>query len=264
MTCASGHSAPSNPPPLGHNGPPLRGDLSLVHNPSVVRFASYVTGEYLPPASATIALFLPCSAEKPYSNSRTHRAVGRALSTLPRAIYSSIHCLTVSEPLGIVPCELEALYPAAHYDLALPCWFDANGNGNRQISTRRKAGARASTTGKRSLRLNEKNDLVAIGDRVAAFLLGPGRRYVAYVGYLRGTQREIMERAATAAKVTVDYPVDRLRREAPQVLVGTRWAFNGLRLPETLKHLEGALRSASGAGEDVQGLRASPPLGPHP
>ncbi|MDD1680797.1 MAG: archaeosine synthase subunit alpha [Methanoregula sp.] len=84
--------------------------------PEVRRFAGRVLNRYIPP-SADVAVLLPCSARKPYSASQSHRKFsdvigGRALE------------LIVTSPLGLVPRELERIYPAAHYDIPVTGYWD--------------------------------------------------------------------------------------------------------------------------------------------
>lgn len=87
-----------------------------LERPEVVRFADRVVNRYIPPA-ADVAVLLPCSAKKPYSLSQSHRKYleavgGRALE------------LIVTSPLGLVPRELERVYPAAHYDIPVTGRWD--------------------------------------------------------------------------------------------------------------------------------------------
>jgi archaeosine synthase len=84
--------------------------------PEVARFADRVVNRYIPPA-ADVAVLLPCSARKPYSLSQSHRKYletvgGRALE------------LIVTSPLGLVPRDLERVYPAAHYDIPVTGHWD--------------------------------------------------------------------------------------------------------------------------------------------
>ena len=83
--------------------------------PDVVRFRRFVSGSYRRPPSARVLLLLPCSARKPYADSRTHRRFREAVeaSGNPHAVHEVI----VTSPLGLVPRELERAYPAAHYDI---------------------------------------------------------------------------------------------------------------------------------------------------
>lgn len=92
----------------------MSGDV--LHRPEVQRFAERVVERYIPPP-ADLVVLLPCSAKKPYALSQSHRQFiaaigGRALE------------LIVTSPLGLVPRELERLYPAAHYDVPVTGYWD--------------------------------------------------------------------------------------------------------------------------------------------
>jgi archaeosine synthase len=85
----------------------------------VKRFADRVHSQYQAPA-ANILLLLPCSARKPYSISNSHQMFNRALGRNRRALNEVI----ITSPLGIVPRELELVYPAAHYDIPVTGRWD--------------------------------------------------------------------------------------------------------------------------------------------
>ncbi len=80
----------------------------------VKRFAERVKTRYRSPSSAVL-LLLPCSAKKPYSISPSHSKFIEALGRY-RAY---VHEVIITSPLGVVPRELEIVYPAAHYDIAV-------------------------------------------------------------------------------------------------------------------------------------------------
>jgi archaeosine synthase alpha-subunit len=83
--------------------------------PEVGRFLSRIVERYRPPPSKRILLLVPCSRTKPYRNSRSHRRFARAWENWPHA--PLLHVVSVSSPLGLVPRELEDVYPARHYDI---------------------------------------------------------------------------------------------------------------------------------------------------
>ena len=83
----------------------------------VQRFAERVIGRYVPPKT-DVAVLLPCSAKKPYSLSQSHRK-------FQQAIGGRAHELIVTSPLGLVPRELETVYPAGHYDVPVTGYWDA-------------------------------------------------------------------------------------------------------------------------------------------
>lgn len=83
----------------------------------VQRFAERLLSRYIPPR-CEVAVLLPCSARKPYSLSQSHRR-------FQEAIGGRAHELIVTSPLGLVPRELECVYPAAHYDVPVTGYWDA-------------------------------------------------------------------------------------------------------------------------------------------
>lgn len=93
-----------------------------LHRPEVVRYRERIRGGYAPPGSASVLLILPCSAYKPYAESRTHRRLRQALRGLTNRW--AVHECVLTSPLGLVPRELERAYPAAQYDLPVSGHWD--------------------------------------------------------------------------------------------------------------------------------------------
>ena len=60
---------------------------------------------------------IPCSAKKPYSQSQSH-------VKFQSAIQNRAHEIIITSPLGIVPRELERIYPAGHYDVPVTGYWD--------------------------------------------------------------------------------------------------------------------------------------------
>ena len=82
-----------------------------VNDPLVIDWHKRIA-KYRPLASQSQAMvLLPCSQVKPYSRSPSHRRFRNALR------HRSIGEIMVTSPLGLVPRELEDLWPAAHYDV---------------------------------------------------------------------------------------------------------------------------------------------------
>ncbi len=85
----------------------------------IKRFAQRVVERYTSPELDTLVLF-PCSAKKPYSLSQSHQKFIQALGKYRRYVHEVI----ISSPVGIVPRELELMYPAAHYDTPVTGHWD--------------------------------------------------------------------------------------------------------------------------------------------
>lgn len=98
----------------------MASDLSSMRRPDIVRFNEFVSGEYRKPNGLSTALFIPCSARKPYSQSKSHIALHEALGKRGR----SIHELILTAPITIVPRDLEETYPPGFYDIPVTgTWF---------------------------------------------------------------------------------------------------------------------------------------------
>ena len=98
-------------------------NIDVCNQPEVKRFQKTIINTYRKPDNTSILLLLPCSAKKPYSFSKTHRRFHHAIQLIPN--YHCIHELIITSPLGIVPRELELMYPASSYDIPVTHqWFD--------------------------------------------------------------------------------------------------------------------------------------------
>ncbi len=91
--------------------------------PDIVRFRNRIIERFRKPPTPDILVLLPCSARKPYSQSKSHGFFARAIEQSragPR-----VHEVIVTSPLGLVPRELELFYPAQHYDIPVTGhWFE--------------------------------------------------------------------------------------------------------------------------------------------
>ncbi len=83
------------------------------------RFAQRVLERYTAPDLDTLVL-LPCSAKKPYSISLSHQKFINALGKYRKFVHEVI----ITSPMGVVPRELELMYPAAHYDTPVTGHWD--------------------------------------------------------------------------------------------------------------------------------------------
>jgi archaeosine synthase len=87
---------------------------ATLHDPSVVAWERFMRTTYRAPEGLDrILVLLPCSARKPYRSSPSHRRFIEAIGT------NAVHEVMVTSPLGLVPRDLEQVWPAANYDLAV-------------------------------------------------------------------------------------------------------------------------------------------------
>ncbi|RLF34999.1 MAG: hypothetical protein DRM99_05490 [Thermoplasmata archaeon] len=92
------------------------------NRPEIKRFQERVIKRYKKPVSTKILLLLPCSAKKPYSFSKSHKLFREKLMLSGNP--NVVHELIITSPIGIVPRELELVYPASSYDIPVTGIWD--------------------------------------------------------------------------------------------------------------------------------------------
>jgi len=87
------------------------------YRPEIQEFQKRIRERYQIADSKKIAVIFPCSARKPYSQSRSHERYIQTLGSVSNRKRGFIQELILTSPLGVIPRELELVYPAAHYDI---------------------------------------------------------------------------------------------------------------------------------------------------
>jgi predicted RNA-binding protein len=75
----------------------------------------YIIDEY-EVTPRTIAIFMPCAVRKPYSKSPSHQLIR---SVIGQVLNPEQYHLVIFGTCGVVPAELESMYPYAHYQYML-------------------------------------------------------------------------------------------------------------------------------------------------
>jgi len=84
------------------------------HRPEIERFRKRISERYTPISGIRTVVILPCSAKKPYSLSQSHKRFREVIRHFGKGLIQEV---IISSPLGLIPRELEQVYPAAHYDI---------------------------------------------------------------------------------------------------------------------------------------------------
>jgi archaeosine synthase len=111
-------------PTVGKSPMPLIGPESY-DAPAIKRFREKVACRFKPPARKRLVLLLPCSARKPYSDSKSHKRFARIIEAAIGPARSGIAETILTSPLGVIPRELERIHPVAHYDIPVTGDWDA-------------------------------------------------------------------------------------------------------------------------------------------
>jgi predicted RNA-binding protein len=97
----------------------------------------YIIDEY-EVAARDIAIFMPCAVRKPYSASPSHQLIRMIIS---QVLEPSQYHIVIFGTCGVVPAELETMYPYAHYKYMLgKCNDDKIKEDFLRIETERVAG----------------------------------------------------------------------------------------------------------------------------
>jgi archaeosine synthase alpha-subunit len=152
-------------------GPSLTGPPFYL--PEFEKSHRYIIEEYeVPPRD--IAIFMPCAVRKPYSKSPSHQLIRTIIS---QVLDHSRYHIVIFGTCGIVPAELEEMYPYAHYHYMLGKCKDP------QVL----------------------EDFLRIEtERVAAYLVKTRLVYHYRIGYCLGLFREALVRGSKQAGVPID------------------------------------------------------------
>jgi archaeosine synthase len=116
--------------------PGLLTDPAFYH-PAFEEAYRYIIEDY-PPPDREVCIFLPCSMQKPYSTSPSHRLF---YSVIFRVFPAAAVHIVVFGTCGVVPAELERMYPFTHYRYMLGKCTDPRIKGDfQQIEQARLAG----------------------------------------------------------------------------------------------------------------------------
>ena len=85
---------------------------NALSDPLVLDWERFMTNEYEAPVKVRdVMVLLPCSARKPYRLSKSHSQFLRAIAS------TGCHEVMMTSPLGLVPRDLEDVWPASNYDV---------------------------------------------------------------------------------------------------------------------------------------------------
>jgi len=93
-----------------------------LNRPEIKRFQERLIKRYKKPKSTKILLLLPCSAKKPYSFSKSHKLFRDKLFETKNPFI--VHELIITSPIGVVPRDLELVYPPSSYDIPVTGVWD--------------------------------------------------------------------------------------------------------------------------------------------
>ncbi|MBD3341072.1 MAG: hypothetical protein GF353_18340, partial [Candidatus Lokiarchaeota archaeon] len=89
---------------------------SSYHRPDFNLYRERVVERFNPESWTRLVFLFPCSAQKPYSKSNSHQKFLRVLRKFSE--FPSFQEFILTSPLGVVPRQLEDIYPPNSYDIS--------------------------------------------------------------------------------------------------------------------------------------------------
>ncbi|TXT59325.1 MAG: Archaeosine synthase [Promethearchaeota archaeon] len=96
---------------------------SSYYRPDIAYFRKQVIHTFTPEPWTSIIILLPCSAKKPYSQSRSHQLFYRAIRKFSE--FPNFQEIILTSPLGAIPRQLEDIYPVSSYDISVTGYWDS-------------------------------------------------------------------------------------------------------------------------------------------
>jgi 7-cyano-7-deazaguanine tRNA-ribosyltransferase len=88
--------------------------------PEVVHYRNRLQERYSPPSDARVLLLFPQSRKKPFHKAKEFTKVKQALQRLDEEQSSMVHVCFYAAPFGVIPLELDEVYPLSQHETALP------------------------------------------------------------------------------------------------------------------------------------------------
>lgn len=95
---------------------------SSYNRPDFRQFRERTLKNFEPEPWTTLILLLPCSAKKPYSESKSHRKFYSVIRKFPK--FPTFQEFILTSPLGCIPRQLENVYPVNSYDISVTGEWD--------------------------------------------------------------------------------------------------------------------------------------------
>jgi len=95
-------------------------DYTDLARPEVVRYRKKLTERYSPPKEAEILLLTPQTRTKPFSKSKQYKPITKLLQNTFKQHQNKIHTCFYAAPFGIIPIELDEIYPLSQHETTQP------------------------------------------------------------------------------------------------------------------------------------------------
>ncbi|MCW4031305.1 MAG: tRNA guanosine(15) transglycosylase TgtA [Candidatus Bathyarchaeota archaeon] len=88
--------------------------------PEIIRYRRRIVERYSPSPKAKVLLLLPQSGTKPFHNSKEHQTSIKRIQQKFGDTIDLVHVCTYAAPFGVIPSELDDVYPLSQNEIAYP------------------------------------------------------------------------------------------------------------------------------------------------
>jgi 7-cyano-7-deazaguanine tRNA-ribosyltransferase len=96
---------------LGHEG---------LARPEITHYRNRLLTRYSPPANVKVLLLLPQTKNKPFHKASEMKKIRQLLRMLRSDFAGMVHVAVFCAPFGVVPLELDEIYPLSQHEVSLP------------------------------------------------------------------------------------------------------------------------------------------------
>jgi 7-cyano-7-deazaguanine tRNA-ribosyltransferase len=88
--------------------------------PEITHYSKRLTERYTPPAHARVLLLVPQTRNKPFHKAPEFKKIRQLFRSLGKELSCQVHVCVYSAPFGLVPLELDEVYPLSQHETAHP------------------------------------------------------------------------------------------------------------------------------------------------
>jgi 7-cyano-7-deazaguanine tRNA-ribosyltransferase len=88
--------------------------------PEVVHYRNRLLKHYCPPENARVLLLIPQTRKKPFHKAREFNKIRQVSQRLGKKFLDNVHVCFYATPFGLIPLELDEVYPLSQHEIALP------------------------------------------------------------------------------------------------------------------------------------------------
>ncbi len=88
--------------------------------PEITHYRKRLTERYTPPTDAKVLFLVPQTRNKPFHKAPEFKKIRQLFRSLGKELSAQVHVCVYSAPFGLVPLELDEVYPLSQHEAAHP------------------------------------------------------------------------------------------------------------------------------------------------